>query len=120
VGLKNYRNESDKEIYADNNFLQTKARWATHPHQLHWEFLSETGLFGYSVFIIFFIFIFITNIKSLIIRFNLYQLSSMLFIIATVLPLIPSGSFFTTYGATLFWINFSVMISAEENRNKNS
>ena len=120
VGLKNYRNESNKEIYEDNNFVQTKARWATHPHQLHWEFLSETGLFGYLVFIIFFIFIFITNTKSLIIRFNLYQLSSMLFIIASILPLIPSGSFFTTYSATLFWINFSVMISTEENRNKNS
>lgn len=120
VGLKNYRNESGKEIYNDNNFLQTNARWATHPHQLHWEFLCETGLFGYSVFIIFFIFIFINNIKSLIIRFNLYQLSSMLFIMASVIPIIPSGSFFTTYGATLFWINFSVMISTEENINKNS
>lgn len=120
VGLKNYRNESSKEIYEDNSFLQTKGRWATHPHQLHWEFLSETGLFGYSVFIIFFIFIFITTIKSLIISFNLYQFSSMLFVMASVLPLIPSGSFFTTYSATLFWINFSVMISAEENRNKNS
>lgn len=120
VGLKNYRNESDKEIYKDNNFLQTNARWATHPHQLHWEFLSETGLFGYSVFIIFFIFIFINNIKSLIIRFNLYQLSSMLYIMASVIPIIPSGSFFTTYGATLFWINFSVMISTEEKINKNS
>ena len=120
VGLKNYRNESGKEMYEDNNFRETKARWATHPHQLHWEFLSETGLFGYSVFIIFFIFIFITNIKSLIIRFNLYQLSSMLFIMASVLPFIPSGSFFTTYGATLFWINFSIMISSEENRNENS
>ena len=119
VGLKNYRNESSKEIYEDNNFLETKARWATHPHQLHWELLSETGLFGYSVFIIFFIFIFMSSIKSLIIQFNLYQLSSMLFIMASVLPLIPSGSFFTTYGATLFWINFSVMISAEGNRNTN-
>jgi len=120
VGLKNYRNESYKEIYENNNFPETKARWATHPHQLHFEFLSETGLFGYSVFIIFFIFIFITNIKSLIIRFNLYQLSSMLFIMASILPFIPSGSFFTTYGATLFWINFSVMISSEEKRNENS
>jgi O-antigen ligase len=119
VGLKNYRNESSKEIYEDNNFLETKARWATHPHQLHWELLSETGLFGYSVFIIFFIFIFMSSIKSLIIQFNLYQLSSMLFIMVSVLPLIPSGSFFTTYGATLFWINFSVMISAEGNRNTN-
>jgi len=120
VGLKNYRNESSKEIYENNNFHETKARWATHPHQLHLEFLSETGLFGYSVFIIFFIFIFITNIKSLIIRFNLYQLSSMLFIMASILPFIPSGSFFTTYGAALFWINFSVMISFEEKRNENS
>jgi len=120
VGLKNYRNESYKEIYENNNFPETKARWATHPHQLHFEFLSETGLFGYSVFIIFFIFIFITNIKSLIIRFNLYQLSSMLFIMASILPFIPSGSFFTTYGAALFWINFSVMISFEEKRNENS
>lgn len=119
IGLKNFRNESGKEIYEDNNFRETKARWATHPHQLHLEFLSETGLFGYSLFIIFFIFIFITNIKSLIIRFNLYQLSSMLFIMASILPFIPSGSFFTTYGATLFWINFSIMISSEE-KNENS
>ena len=44
----------------------------------------------------------------------------MLFIMASVIPIIPSGSFFTTYGATLFWINFSVMISTEENINKNS
>ena len=35
----------------------------------------------------------------------------MLFIIASILPLIPSGSFFTTYGATLFWINFAVLVS---------
>lgn len=111
VGLKNYRNESYKPIYENKNFLETKSRWATHPHQIHWEFLSETGIFGYSIFIIFLIFIIVTNIRSLLSKFNLYQLSSMLFIIASVLPFIPSGSFFTTYGATLFWINFAIMIS---------
>ena len=111
VGLKNYRNESAKAIYENKKFLETDSRWATHPHQIHWEFLSETGIIGYSIFIIFFLFVIISTIKSLALKFNSHQLSSMLFITASILPLIPSGSFFTTYGATLFWINFSVMIS---------
>ena len=117
VGLKNYRNESEKSTYENKKFSETDARWATHPHQIHWEFLSETGLFGYSIFIFFFTFVIVSNIRSLIIKFNIYQLSSMLFIIASILPLIPSGSFFTTYGATLFWINFAVMISYKKNEN---
>ena len=111
VGLKNYRNESTKAIYENKKFLETDSRWATHPHQIHWEFLSETGIIGYSIFIIFFLFVIISTIKSLKLKFNSHQLSSMLFITASILPLIPTGSFFTTYGATLFWINFSVMIS---------
>jgi hypothetical protein len=117
VGLKNYRNESEKSTYENKKFSETDSRWATHPHQIHWEFLSETGLFGYSIFIFFFVFVIVSNIRSLIIKFNIYQLSSMLFIIASILPLIPSGSFFTTYGATLFWINFAVMISYKKNKN---
>ena len=114
VGLKNYRNESAKQIYENKKYLETDSRWATHPHQIHWEFLSETGIFGYSIFVIFFLFIIINAIKSLISKFNSYQLSSMLFITASILPLIPSGSFFTTYGATLFWINFAVLISFKD------
>jgi O-antigen ligase len=114
VGLKNYRNESAKPIYENKKYLETDSRWATHPHQIHWEFLSETGIFGYSIFVIFFLFIIINAIKSLISKFNSYQLSSMLFIAASILPLIPSGSFFTTYGATLFWINFAVLISFKD------
>ena len=39
-----------------------------------------------------------------------FQLSALLFVIASLIPLIPSGSFFTTYSATLFWINFSIMM----------
>ena len=41
---------------------------------------------------------------------NPYVLSSTLFLIATAMPIIPSGSFFTSYGATIFWINFSFLI----------
>ena len=32
------------------------------------------------------------------------------FIIISLAPLLPSGSFFTTYGAALFWFNFSLIL----------
>jgi O-antigen ligase len=110
VGLKNYRNESGKEMYKNDlpfNFL----RWSTHPHQLHFEFLSESGIFGYTIFLIFIVYSIAISIKIYLSKKNLYHLSSILFVIAATLPLLPSGSFFTSYGATIFWINYGVMIS---------
>ena len=50
------------------------------------------------------------------IDFKLYILgislafSSLLFIIATLIPLLPSGSFFTTYSASIFWINYGLLL----------
>ena len=38
------------------------------------------------------------------------QLCGILFLITTFIPLIPSGSFFTTYGAVLFWLNYALML----------
>jgi hypothetical protein len=39
-----------------------------------------------------------------------------LFILSTFIPLIPSGSFFTSFGASLFWLNIGILLS---NLNKN-
>ena len=48
IGLKQFRHESSKEIYDTNeNNIYKRDNWATHPHQIHFEMLSETGLFGY-------------------------------------------------------------------------
>jgi len=109
VGLRNYRNESWKEKYNDETLKFNNSRWSTHPHQLHLEFLSETGLIGYTSFLILFFYYLLNSFKSYLKNKNIYQLSSILFIIVSLLPIIPSGSFFTTFGATIFWINFSVM-----------
>ena len=109
VGLKNYRTESGKDHYKNPKFIFTDQRKTTHPHQIHFEILSETGLIGYLSFIICF-FIFLKNsIKNLIDKKNIYQLSGILFIICSFLPFVPSGSFFTTFGATIFWINFALI-----------
>lgn len=111
VGLKNFRMESGDSEYINSEFRFNKYRQNTHPHQVHLEFLSELGLFGYISFFIFFYIFLKKSINSQLKNKNLYQLSGILFIIISFMPLIPSGSFFTTYGAAIFWLNFSIIDS---------
>ena len=102
VGLKNYREEVKKDIYNKNSSI--------HPHQIHFEFLSELGLIGYIYFIIFFLTTILISFKNYLKNRDNFQLSALLFVTVSLIPLIPSGSFFTTYSAALFWINYSIMM----------
>jgi len=111
VGVKNFRHESGKKKYENNEYLQTNKRQSTHPHQIHHEFLSETGLFGYFSFLIFLLSSVYLGIKSYLKDKNIYQLSSIIFIITSLLPVLPSGSFLSTFTSGIFWLNFSIMIS---------
>ena len=111
VGIKNYRYESSKKKYENKEYARTNERQATHPHQIHHEFLSETGIFGYSAFLIFILSSIYLGLKSYIKSKNLYQLSAIIFIITNLLPLLPSGSFLSTYTSGIFWINFAIMNS---------
>jgi len=110
VGIKNFRIESYSNKYDNLNHNQPERRGNTHPHQIHLEFLSETGLFGYASFLIFIIISMFISIKNYLKFKNLFQLSSILYISASLLPLLPSGSFFSTYTSGLFWINYAIMI----------
>ena len=111
VGIKNFRVESysDKYKYLDHKMSDRKG--STHPHQIHMEFLSETGIFGYISFLIFVILSLYWSIKSYFINKNKYLLASILFFISSILPLIPSGSFFTTYTSAIFWVNYSILVT---------
>ena len=110
VGIKNFRIESAKSKYDNLDHLMNHSRATTHPHQLHYEFLSETGIFGYFSFLIFVFLSLYWSIKNYLINKNIYQLSSILFILTSLIPLIPSGSFLSTYTSSIFWINYSIMI----------
>jgi O-antigen ligase len=109
TGIKNFRYESSKKKYENKEFLKTEIRQATHPHQIHYEFLSETGIFGYICFIVFILSSVYLGFKSYLSSRNLYQLSSIIFIITSLLPLLPSGSFLSTYTSGIFWLNFAIM-----------
>jgi O-antigen ligase len=110
VGNKNFRIECQNEKYYNPSYARTIERCATHPHQIYFEFLAEHGIIGTTGILAI---IFYTIYKSLIIyrkNKNLIHLGSIIFIIITFIPILPTGSFFTSFAATIFWINFSVMI----------
>ena len=108
VGIRNYASEATKNINAKNP--------SVHPHQVHFEFLAELGLFGYFCFFYFIFQSLFFTIRSLVIKNDFYKFSGILFVFASLLPFIPTGSFFTTYGATLFWLNFAIL--AQNNKSK--
>ena len=110
AGIKNFRIESYDKKYEDLNHNQNDKRANTHPHQIHYEFLSETGLFGYLSFAVFTFFSFYLTIKNYIKDRNYYQLAAFFYVLISLLPLIPSGSFFSTYGSSLFWLNYAIMV----------
>jgi O-antigen ligase len=109
IGNKNFRTECAKEEYHNSEYLRTQERCSTHPHQIYLELLSEHGLVG-SFIILYTIFYFLfKNIKLFLRKKNYIHLASIVFITSTFIPVIPSGSFFTSFAATIFWLNFAIM-----------
>ena len=118
VGGKNFRHICSKQKYDNPEIKYRSERCSNHPHQVHFELLSEHGLIGY-IFIISLILIFcIRNFKYFLIKKNTLHLASILYVFFVFTPLIPSGSIFATFNATFFWINFSICYFCYKNKDK--
>ena len=108
-GVKTFRIECRKKAYSEYNGC------TTHPHQLYLEFLSEIGLVGFLLFVSFFVYILFRAKKYLLKNQNGAVLCSALYVFALNIPLLPSGSFFTSFGATIFWINIAIIAKSIKN-----
>ena len=117
VGIKNFRLESSKPIYYNKDYFYTFNRSKTHPHQMHFELLSETGLFGYFSFIALMLYSFYFSVKSYLLSRNIYQLSGMLFILTTLIPYLPSGSFYSSFNSAIFWMSYAIMVGFINKKN---
>lgn len=106
-GFKTYRIESYNKKYFDDNFNFTVGYGSTHPHQFHFELLSEFGILGYLLILTNLLFVLIRSIYS---KKEFLMKSGFLFVFATLVPFLPSGSFFTSYVATIFFINYSFLM----------
>ena len=114
VGNKNYRIETCK---TENLKNFDGYRCMTHPHQIYFEFLSEHGLVGTLIMLGIFFYLIFKILQEIIITRNNLQIGCFIFVILTFIPLLPSGSFFSNFGTTLFWLNFSIMFACNKKTN---
>ena len=120
-GIKTFRiecNNVDIKNYYTTTDLIYNNKCNTHPHQTYFEILSELGLIGFLLFFSFFFYLIYKSIKCYLNNKNKILLSSLLIIFAQIIPLLPSGSFFTNFGATIFWINVSIIYSINKKYEK--
>ena len=116
TGLRTFYNECNKDIYSDEKFLSNDSKCTTHPHQLHLEILSQLGIIGYLIFLTFISYFLIRGFFNYQKYKNLLHLSALIFIFTTIFLPLPSGSFFTTYGAIIFWTNVGLVLAFEKKK----
>ena len=115
VGNKNYRVETCRK----QNISQSKSDYVclTHPHQIYFELLSEHGIVGFVIILGIFFFLMFKILKSILMSRNYVQIGAFTFVLINFIPLLPSGSFFSDFNVTLFWINFSIMFACDKKTN---
>ena len=117
VDIKNYYTTTHPKVQKKKDLLYNN-KCNTHPHQIYFEILSELGLIGFLLFFSFFFYLIYKSTRCYLNNKNKILLSSLLFIFAQIIPLLPSGSFFTNFGATIFWINVSIIYSINKKYEK--
>ncbi len=109
VGNKNFRNICTELKYFNIKIKYSSSGCGTHPHQIHFELLSELGIVGYLLIMLFIIYLLINGVKDYIKYNDVILLMSSLVVLVSVLPILPSGSFFSTFNASVLWLNFSIL-----------
>ena len=97
---------------------------STHPHNYYLELLSEAGLIGTSLMIIFFLILFKDSL--LFLRKHHQTIKPEKFLLIPIIivffleiwPIRSAGSFFTTGNATLFWLNTAILLSVLQKKVK--
>jgi len=111
VGNKNFRWACHKVKYYDSTEKFSLQRCSTHAHQVHLDILSEQGLIGY-----FLIFTLLAKFVISVIRnfdndkkHNNLKKSLIIFLLIFMIPILPSGSIFSTFNGSHFWLIISIL-----------
>ena len=107
TGFKSFRETCKKYDNGLNNLKDRKAisSCSTHPHNFLIEILSDGGILGFSIFLIFLI----SLLKYLYLKKNYLLL---FYLIVYFLPIIPTGGFFSSWINFNFWfiLTFGILI----------
>ncbi len=121
-GLKSFRFKCWDMLAKDNIERKVSKRpqnivCANHAHNYYLEFLSEAGIIGSSLLVIFFLILLKDTFYFL--RRHYQQINSEMILLVPIVvlffleiwPIKSTGSFFTTWGATFFWLNVGLLIA---------
>jgi O-antigen ligase len=120
-GLKSLRFKCWDMLKKDNIERNTKRPQiivcANHAHNYYLELLSEAGIIGTSLLVIFFLILLKDSFYYL--KRHHQQINSGVNLLVPVIilffleiwPIKSTGSFFTTWGATFFWLNIGLLIT---------
>tara|TARA_Y100000389_G_scaffold44553_1_gene39256 strand:- start:641 stop:1888 length:1248 start_codon:yes stop_codon:yes gene_type:complete len=109
VGNKNYRVISCE--------LDSPLVCNTHPHQIYIELLAEHGSFGFILLLSILFYLIFKNLRIILISKNMLQIGAFCYLLITFIPILPGGSFFSDFNATLFWLNFSIFYASNPKTN---
>ncbi len=119
IGFRNYRNFCHETEYKTH-----EKSCSTHPHNTFIQFLSETGLIGFSFLIyIFFFFIFkmLNHLKGALFKkkflFNDFQICLFSALLITIWPLAPSGNFFNNWLSIVYYFPVGLILWSLKNKN---
>ncbi len=119
TGLKNYKKLCDTEKF--DKYSNKKFLCSTHPHNLYFELLTESGLVGLLIFL-FFIFILmnkiLNNYKQSNKNYKSIIYGSALVIFFYFWPFRSSGSFFSTIYGSFFWFNIGIIMLIAKHNSK--
>ena len=109
------KDNAEREITQKHQYMAC----ANHAHNYYFEFLSEAGIIGTSLMIIFFL-ILLKDCFNYLRKYNQQKNPEMILLIPVIIlifleiwPLKSTGSFFTNWGATFFWLNVGFLFSAQ-------
>ena len=116
VGLKNYRVVCSDDKYGNIDSLVIQERCSTHPHNYYLELLAESGIIGFTLFILILLFFFKKNISQYLIHSNNYSLAIIITLFVIFWPLSFTFSLFTNYNCAFisFIVGLSLFFSKQE------
>ena len=106
AGIKNFRVACQKESYSNIKSSKSMVRCATHPHNIYFEILAETGLIG----IIIFSFLMLNFIRSTkVLNWKLLRRNPEILILFFIFfwPVQSTGSLFSTWNGFFYPLFFS-------------
>ena len=116
IGLRQFRHQCANLEYENINSKSLEIRCSSHTHNLYFEILSELGIIGFGLFIIFlyliiFDFFKLMKNKRLIIDkfWRIFLIGSFCIFFMLFWPIRSTGSFFSNFNGTIYWFNISIM-----------